>query len=133
MKSKLLTKTALTAFAIAGLTVHNNAYAQDRVSARIGKLEEEIALLKREQEINDEKAKSAAEKAANVELGKKGLKVSSPDKNYELSLRGYFQIDNRQFLNDEKGTAKDEILARRVRPILEGRAGDASFRLMRAS
>jgi phosphate-selective porin OprO/OprP len=109
------------------------AHAQEPsagISERIAKLESEIALLKRQQEVQEEKDKAVAEKTANVEFGKKGLKITSPDKNYELSLRGTFQFDSRQFLNDEKNTGKDDLLARRLRPVLEAKAGNASFRLM---
>ncbi|NDF12269.1 MAG: porin [Proteobacteria bacterium] len=132
MSKKLLTATALTALALAGSNAFvTPAYAQEAgVSARISKLEQEIALLKRQQEVDQEKSASAAEKNANVEFGKKGLKITSPDKKYELSLKGYYQLDSRQFLNDNKSTGRDEIISRRLRPILEGRAGDASFRLM---
>ncbi len=100
------------------------------ISQRIQKLEEEIALLKRQQEVELEKNKAATEKAANVEFGKKGLKITSPDKKYEISLRGSFQVDSRQFLNDKNNTGRDDLLARRLRPVLEARAGDVSFRLM---
>lgn len=105
-------------------------FAEDNTSARIKKLEEELALLKRQVEVKEEKDQAAAEKIANVEFGRKGLKITSPDKNYELSLRGYGQIDNRQFLKDKSSTGRNEFLARRLRPILEVKAGDASFRLM---
>jgi hypothetical protein len=89
------------------------------VNSRIKKLEDELSLLKRQLEVKDEKAASAAEKAANVEFGKRGLKITSLDKNYELSLRGYGQIDSRQFLKDKNSTGKNEFLARRMRPVLE--------------
>ncbi len=108
-------------------------FAQDAsndVGQRIEKLEQEIALLKRQQEVKQEIDTAAAQKVANVELGRKGLKITAPDKNYELSLRGVFQIDSRTFLNDSTNTGRDDLLARRLRPILEGKAGNASFRLM---
>ncbi|MEQ1887842.1 MAG: porin [Alphaproteobacteria bacterium] len=97
---------------------------------RLQKLEQEIALIKRQREVQDEKDKTAAERAAGVEFGKRGLKITSPDKKYELSLRGTFQFDERQFFNDDNNTGKDEFLARRVRPTLEIRAGAASLRIM---
>lgn len=124
---------AATALSVSLLTLQPHlAHAETSggVSQRIQKLEEEIALLKRQQEVQDEKDKAAAEKAANVEFGKKGLKITSPDKNYELSLRGNFQFDSRNFLNDDNNTGRDDLLARRLRPILEAKAGNASFRLM---
>lgn len=126
MSKYFLTATTLS------MIFSSSAFAQETTStaSRISRLEEEIALLKRQQEVTEEKNKSAAEKSANVEFGKKGLKISSPDKNYELSLRGTFQFDGRQFVSDKNNTGKDDFLARRLRPTLEGKAGNASFRFM---
>lgn len=123
MNKKLLITTSLLSFA----AISAQAETTDE---RIQKLEQELQLLKRQVEVQDEKSASAAEKAANVEFGKKGLKINSPDKNYELSLRGNFQIDGRKFLNDDAKTGRDELIARRLRPIIEGKAGNASLRLM---
>jgi phosphate-selective porin OprO/OprP len=130
MKTNLL---AATLFGVSLMTFQPNlahATSADDIGQRIQKLEEEIALLKRKQEVQDEKDKAAAEKAANIEFGKRGLKITSPDKKYEISLRGNFQFDSRSFLNDENNTGRDDLLARRLRPILEAKAGNASFRLM---
>ena len=110
-----------------------SAYAQvtsDTISQQIRKLEQDIELLKRQQALQDKKDKAIAEKPTNVELGKKGLKITSPDKNYELSLNGYFQLDSRNFLNDNNDTAKNNFIARRLRPVLGFKAGKASFRLI---
>jgi phosphate-selective porin OprO/OprP len=128
MNTNLLAATVLSASLLATAT-----YAQEApggVNQRIKKLEEELALLKRQVEVKEEKDKAIAEKVANVEFGRKGLKIASPDKNYELSLRGYGQFDSRQFLKDKNSTGRNELLARRLRPTLEVKAGDASFRLM---
>ncbi len=127
MKRILLTTTVF-AFFSAPLS---SAFAQDTgVAVRIQKLEEELALLKRQQEVQEEKDKASAEKAASVEFRKKGLKITSPDKKYEMTLRGTMQVDGRHFFKDENKTGRDDVLARRLRPVLEVRAGDASFRLM---
>lgn len=129
MKKYLLVTSCLSFLAL----ISDNALAEKSsgdVGYRIQKLEDEIQLLKRQQEVKEEKEKSAAEKAANVEFGKKGLKITSPDKNYELSLRGTLQFDSRNFLDDDNNTGRDDLLARRLRPTLEGKAGNASFRLM---
>lgn len=122
---------AATVISVSLISFPHLAQAQEAgVNARIKKLEEELALLKRQVEVSEEKEKSAAEKAANVEFGRKGLKISSPDKQYELSLRGYGQLDYRAFPDDSNSTGRSEFLARRLRPVLEVKAGDASFRLM---
>lgn len=130
MKKNLLAATALSVSLLTFYPGHALAQSAGNIGERIQKLESELELLKRQLEVKEEKEKSAAEKAANVEFGKKGLKITSPDKNYELSLKGNFQFDSRTFLNDEGNTGRDDILARRIRPVLEGKAGKASFRFM---
>lgn len=131
MKISLLTATALSVSLLA-LSPHP-AFAQEssaNVSRRIEKLEQELALLKRQLEVKEEKDTASAQKFGTVEMGSKGLAVTSPDKKYQLTLRGNFQFDSRNFLDEESGGGRDEFLARRLRPIIEAKAGDASFRLM---
>lgn len=130
MNNNLLAATILSASLLSFPFSATAQEASGGVNVRIKKLEEELELLKRQVEVKEEKDKAVAEKVANVEFGRKGLKVTSPDKQYELSLRGYGQIDSRTFLKDSGSTGRNEILARRLRPVLEVRAGDASFRLM---
>lgn len=127
MKS-LLACSSLTAI---GLCVASGAFAQEsNLSDRIAKLEAEIALLKRQHEVELEEAKASKEKSANVEIGKKGLSVTSQDKKYSVALHGYFQLNDRIFLDDEASSGRDEFLARRLRPYLDVQMGDVSFRFM---
>lgn len=105
--------------------------AETTVLSRIQKLEEELALLKRQQEIELEKTKAIAEKAATVEYGPGGLAVSSPDKRYSLRMRAYAQIDNRSFLDNSNTSNVDQFLIRTARPIIEATFDkDFSARLM---
>ena len=67
---------------------------------------------------------------SDITVGNHGVSFISQDKNYALSLRGTIQIDSRNFINDKNGTGDNDVLARRIRPVLEGRAGNASFRFM---
>lgn len=98
---------------------------------RIEQLEHDLALLKRQIEVDKEVAQANADKYATVELGTKGLVVSSPDRNLTIGLRGYTQIDSRFFLSDDSSSASDTFHGRRIRPILEGTAfRDFSFRFM---
>ncbi|MFN5589435.1 MAG: OprO/OprP family phosphate-selective porin [Holosporales bacterium] len=127
-------KVLLGSALIASLTLAAPAFAAtnaETVMARIQKLEEEIALLKRQQEIDQEKAKSVAEKAATVEYGPGGLAISSPDKRYSLRMRAYAQIDNRSFLDNSNAGNVDQFLVRTARPIIEATFdNDFSARLM---
>jgi len=105
--------------------------ADSDLATRIGNLEEELALLKRQAEVDKEVAQAGAEKFGTVELGAKGLLVSSPDKNLTFGIRGYLQLDGRAFLSDEDEVNTDSFLARRLRPVLEGTVyRDFSWRLM---
>lgn len=95
------------------------AHAEDSMSARIQKLEEEIALLKRQQEVEQEKAQAKAEKSANVNYDANGLKISSPDNRYSLKLGGYAQVDTRAFFDNSNTSNVDQFTLRTARPVLE--------------
>lgn len=129
LRRSLLITTAVLTFSVPA-AAQSAADAGNDLTARIQNLEADLALLKRQKEVDDEKAKAAAEKTATVEMGKKGLKITSPDKNYELSIKGYVQIDHRDFLDDNAETNRGEFLARRIRPTIEAKAGNASLRIM---
>ncbi len=93
-------------------------------------LENRVAVLERKDELAAEEAKAKAEKNPAVEVSKKGLSITSADKQYALKLNGYTHLDNRTFFEGE-AKGDDEFLARRIRPILTFQAGkDFSFRLM---
>ncbi len=123
MKHKLLTTATVLLAATAG-----SANAES-TAERIDRLEQEIQLLKRQNEVTQEKADAAAAKAPTVELGSKGLVVTSPDKKGQLSISGLIQADLRSYISDEDKNLKSEFTARRLRPTIAGKYGDASFRL----
>jgi phosphate-selective porin OprO/OprP len=65
-----------------------------------------------------------------VGAGADGFYLRSPDKAFELKLRGYTQFDGRYF-SEEQGPYVDTWLFRRVRPILEGTLGNVvDFKIM---
>ncbi len=68
-----------------------------------------------------EAAQSAAPKI-DVGFGK-GLTVSSPDRQYSLTVRAYAQIDNREFFSG-RSAGSDTFLVRTARPIVEGKMTD---------
>jgi phosphate-selective porin OprO/OprP len=105
--------------------------AADDVMARIQQLEQEIQILKRQAEIDKEEAGKKAEKTPAVDFGKKGLSITSADKNFQISLRGYVQADGRLFIDDKQSAETDNLLLRRVRPIIEGTVFSTySYRIM---
>ncbi len=128
MKKTLIVATALTVSLLPQVGFSADANAD--LKKRIEKLEEELNLLQRQQEVIQEVAKAKDDKSATVELGSSGLAITSPDKNLAIKLKGYGQFDGRWFGNNKANAARDDILARRLRPTLEIVAGqDFSFTL----
>jgi phosphate-selective porin OprO/OprP len=106
---------ALTALII----IAHPAFAEDDIKSRITQMEQEIALLKRQLEVSEEKTKTKEEKFANVEYGAKGLTITSPDKRASLRVRGYAQADTRTFFDNSNTGNVDQFLIRTARPIFE--------------
>ena len=126
MKNIFLTASAIGLVLASGL-----ANAADPINDRINKLEQEIKLLSRQQEITQDQASANAEKYASVEVGKKGLAITSPDKKYEFDVHGVFQFDNRSFIStDNKTTGRSENIVRKARPILTFKTGDVLLYFM---
>lgn len=131
-----MNKYGIAALALAvGLQLPSPLVAQEAqpgdLATRIENLESELALLKRQAEVDKEVAQANADRFGTVELGNKGLAVSSPDKNLTFGVRGYAQLDGRAFLSDETKLNVDSFLARRIRPVIEGTIyKDFSYRLM---
>ena len=122
MKRKLLISAAI---ALAANASHANAETLDD---KINKLEQEIQVLKRQNEVNDEKQKAVAEKAASVDYTPgNGLTITSPDKSASVKVSAYGQLDSRTFTgnqyNNVSSTAPnniDQFLLRTARLSLDG-------------
>ena len=108
------------------------------IDQRIDALDQEIRILKRQRELDQEQAQvkvdqaaQQAKKTAIVTAGPDGFAIKSADNNFVLRLRGYAQADGRFYLDDKARNGSDTFLMRRVRPILEGTVyQDFDFRLM---
>ncbi|MGZ8717148.1 MAG: porin [Gaiellaceae bacterium] len=102
-------------------------------SVYVKDLEQEVQLLKRQLEVEEEAAASKGP-APVIGAGPDGFFLQSADKNFVIKLRGYTQLDSRFFLaeSDEDPTNQnDTFIFRRVRPIVEGTVGGwADFRIM---
>ena len=97
---------------------------------RLEQLEQEVALLKRKMEVQQEDSAQKASTAAVVGAGSDGFFVKSPDSKFILRMRGYAQADGR-FLTDSDSSGADTFLIRRARPIFEGTVFDwVDFRIM---
>ena len=97
---------------------------------RLEQLEQEVALLKRKLEVQQEDATAKAATTPIVGAGPDGFFLKSPDSKYIFKLRGYAQADSR-WLTDSDTSGSDTFLIRRARPIFEGTLADVvDFKIM---
>lgn len=92
---------------------------------RLDDLEQEVALLKRQLEVQKEiEDKKAAENPIITANANNGITIKSPDDAFKFRARGYLQTDARLFTDNDKSFAgtgtTDNFLLRRVRPSFEG-------------
>jgi len=109
-----------------------SAQATDRVEVldRVQALEQELALLKRKLEVQEE-ATAAKGPSPVVGAGPDGFFLRSPDAKYQIRFRGYTQFDSRWFSQADDVSTTDSFYFRRVRPIIDGTvAGFVDFRIM---
>ncbi|MDD5755156.1 MAG: porin [Methylococcales bacterium] len=96
----------------------------------IKKLTNEVHLLERKLEVQDEVATSAAQKAPVIEAGEGGFKISSADKKHQVRIRGAVQVDNRTYAEDSSGLT-DSFELKQGRVWLEGYVfKDVAFKIM---
>ncbi len=108
-------------------------FADPSLESRLAELEQAVAILKRQLEIEKEdKAKKAAEIPLVTASTKDGFSIKSPDDSFKLRVRGLLQADARFIADDKKDLGyTDSFLVRRARPIFEGTvAKDFDFYLM---
>lgn len=67
--------------------------------------------------------------STRVELSDRGLQIESPEKKLALRFQGYYQIEARSFFGGADLPGVDTIEPRRIRPIVEMKAGNFSFRI----
>jgi len=108
------------------------AHAQEtNIEQRLDELEQEIRILKRQRQLEQEQAEQKAKEAPIVKAGADGFSLQSADGNFVLKLKAQIQADSRWYLEDDAHNGTDTFLMRRVRPTLEGTLyKDFDFRLM---
>jgi len=123
--------------------------SEKSLEQRLEELDQEVRILKRKRELDQETAETAKKAAPIVKVGSSGLSVESADGNHVIRLRGMVQADHRLFFEgandvrnrtdqragnlDENGfhDANNTWLLRRLRPTLEGTLfGKYDFRIM---
>jgi phosphate-selective porin OprO/OprP len=103
------------------LTVPSFADSKD-LEQRLNDLEQQVAILKRQLEVEkEEKDKKVSDTPIVTANSKDGFSIKSPDESFKLKIRGLVQADGRFFADNQKdnGTT-DTFTVRRARPILEG-------------
>jgi phosphate-selective porin OprO/OprP len=87
---------------------------------RLDAQEQQIKVLERKLELNDEAAKAASASAGTVKAGPKGLSIQSPDNTNVLKFRGVLHFDGRRYFDDITAATADTWTFRRIRPTIEG-------------
>lgn len=95
------------------------------IEERLQALEQEVAILKRQLEVEkEEAAKKSTDTPIITANSKDGFSIKSQDDSFKLRIRGLIQADGRFFTDNQKdnGTT-DTFSVRRARPIFEGTVG----------
>lgn len=104
--------------------------SNEELLKRVEELEQQVRVLGRKDELQEEAASERAKTAVSVSAGAGGFQIRSADTNFVLKIRGYLQADSRLYVNDNV-PVNDTFLLRRVRPIFEGTVFDKfDYRLM---
>ena len=90
------------------------------LKARLDAQEQQIKVLERKLELNDEAAKAATTSTATVKASPKGFSLQSPDNQNVLKVRGVLHFDGHRYFDDITPATADTWLFRRVRPTIEG-------------
>ena len=105
--------------------------ANTNIEQRLEELEQEIRILRRQQELQQEQTDQKAKETPIVKAGADGFSLQSADGKFVLYLRGQLQFDSRWYVDDQANNGTDTFLIRRARPILEGTLfNEFDFKLM---
>lgn len=115
---------ALTSMSL-GMPLTAGAQSSDaeelrRLREQLEAQQQQLRVLERKIELNEEAAKAAAPTTPVVKAGPKGFSFGSPDNNNVVKLRGTLHFDGRRFIDDVTPETADTWILRRVRPTLEG-------------
>ena len=120
---------------VLSMTNHSKlVYADtESISNRLADLEQQVAILKRQLEIEkEEKDKKAPDTPIVTASTKDGFSIKSPDESFKIKIRGLVQADGRFFTDNQKdNSTTDTFSVRRARPIFEGTVSrDFDFYIM---
>ncbi|HYS77906.1 MAG TPA: porin, partial [Candidatus Dormibacteraeota bacterium] len=94
--------------------------SKEELEKRLRELEQRLAILERQKEVEQEISAGKAKDAGTVSAGKDGFVIKAADGAYQLKIRALLQADGRFWDGQETRPATDTFELRRVRPILEG-------------
>jgi phosphate-selective porin OprO/OprP len=113
----------LTVFWVLASLYSSTVWGQDNAdSAKLKSLEQDVAILKRLQEIKKEEDANKAKDTVSVTANEKdGFQIKTSDNSFKLKVRGLVQADGRVF-NDNSKTSGNvgSFLVRRARIIFDG-------------
>ncbi len=98
----------------------------DVIEKRLGELEQQVAVLKRQLEVEkEEKDKKAPDVPIITASTKDGFTIKSPDDSFKLKIGGLIQTDARIFTDNRKSVSgtTDTFTVRRARIIFSGTVG----------
>lgn len=120
---------ALSSVGLPGSARADDQLDRETILKRLDELEQEVRVLKRQLEVSKENTETNAKDTAVVTAGKDGFAIQSADKEFQLKIGVYGQVDGRFFLDNEP--ASSTFVLRKARPIFEGTLWkDYAFRLM---
>jgi len=90
------------------------------VDERLRDLDQQIRVLKRQRELEQDSLQAVARERPKVSAGKDGFWLRSADGAFALHVGGYIQADSRTFLDDRTVSLNNAFLLRRIRPLFEG-------------
>ena len=108
-------------------TLQSDADELSELRSEIMQLQQRLQTLEQQAQESANQSKTKATTSTKTTLDRRGLIVSN-EKGFSIRIRPRIQIDSHTFFDDESAT--NEILLRRIRPIIQGDAGPFSWRIM---
>ena len=99
---------------------HPQPAASDATSPAIHDLQQQVKVLSRKNELDNEVATEKARTAPVVTMNGQGFQIRSADTNFIVKIRGLLQADSRWFIQNGGGTPSETFLLRRARLMSEG-------------
>ena len=96
------------------------AEADSAKQQQIENLDQQVRILQRQRELDQEAAAEAVKSRPKITAGAGGFAFGTANGDFSVGLHGVLQVDSRTFFNDNAPLGADGFLLRRARPILSG-------------